>query len=261
MPKRIEFIAPVEAVRGNMSGKQTLVYPTKDNSAFDSPEGKVNYAKNYRPSYVGAKRSSSGLKYFTVRTKNAVNLSVAAKRNMATNGGSFAIVSKILADKSLATSMRTQYFAAVNAGQFSGTLRQFVNSYVFEMISNYMESIDINFIGLTNKLYNPWYDGVEREYRPSNDVIVKFWKNLHLGGITFYVNNLTGIADQSSSFEDFALDNPMNVLGLTQETIGGVTYIKMGQLYLRNTDGEYVKAEDTVITNGKYTTTAVAPTA
>lgn len=263
MAKRIEFIAPVEAVRGNMSGKQKLVYPSKDNSAFDSPEGKLNYARNYRPSYVGAKRSSDGLKYFTVRTKNAVNLSVSAKRNMAVNGGSFALTSKILADEDLTTALRTQYIAAVDAGQFSGTLRQFVNAYVTEMVSNYLQSISINFIGLTTTLKNPWMSYDEIDYTPSKDVLVKFWTILHLGGTVFYVNNLTGIAQSDYAFEDFtgAASTPWNVLGLTQETIGDNVYIKMGALYLLNPSGEYVVRDDAVIANGKYKTTAVAPTA
>lgn len=81
--KRIEFIAPVEAMRGNLSGKQTLLYPTNDNKAFDAPQGVRSYAKNYRPSFIGAKRASDGLKYFGVRTKSAVKNTIDALKNMA----------------------------------------------------------------------------------------------------------------------------------------------------------------------------------
>lgn len=262
MPKRIEFIAPVESVRGNLSGKQNLVYPSKDNSAFDSPEGKVNYARNYRPSYIGAKRSSDGLNFFSVRTRNAVNLTQASKRIMAINGASFGITSKILADEDLATALNTQMRAAIRAGQFSGNLRQFVYFYVSTMISNYAESINIDFLGgLINTLYNPWMSTNQVDYAPTKDVLIKFWTSLRIGGITFKVNNLTGIAEEEYSFDNVIDDQKMNVLGFTKQQIGQDEYIKMGNFYLLNPSGAYVKALDPVIADGKYKTTSVAPTA
>lgn len=264
MAKRIEFIAPVNAVRGNLSGKQHLVYPSSDNSAFESIPDKVNYARNYRPSYVGVKRSSDGLKYFSVRTKNAVSLTQMARRNMAINGASFGMTSKILADESLALALNTQRYAAVQAGQFSGDLRQFVYFYVNQMISGYMQTISINFIGVVNTLENPWMNSNEIDYTPSKDVIVKFWTYLHLGGTTFKVNNLTGIAEENFNFDDFISQSGggwMNILDLSFETIGSNSYVKMGSLYLLDPSGHYVKSNDEVITDGKYKTTAVAPTA
>lgn len=263
MPKRIEFIAPVESVRGNLSGKQDLVYPSNNNSAFDSPEGKVNYARNYRPSYIGAKRSSDGLRYFTVRTKNAVNLSASAKRIMAINGASFGLTSKVLADDDMVVALGTQYGQAVRTGQFSGTFRQFVYFYFSQMISNYAPSININFIGLTNILYNPWMSDQSVDYAPTKDVLVKFWTSLHTGGITFKVNNLTGIATQDDDFAVFTdnADDPRNVLGLTQQNIDGSYFIKLGSFYLLAPNGDYVERDDTVITDGQYKTTLTTPSA
>ena len=86
MAKRIEFIAPVESMRGNLSGTQDLVYAANDNKAFESPAGQTNYARNYRPSYVGARRASDGLKFFGVKTKTATKTSPAALRAMALMG-------------------------------------------------------------------------------------------------------------------------------------------------------------------------------
>ena len=86
MAKRIEFIAPVESMRGNLSGSQDLVYAANDNKAFESPAGQTNYAKNYRTSYVGARRASDGRKYFGVKTKTATKTSPAALRAMALMG-------------------------------------------------------------------------------------------------------------------------------------------------------------------------------
>lgn len=86
MAKRIEFIAPVDSMRGNLSGSQDLVYAANDNKAYESPANRVNYAKNYRTSYVGAKRASDGLKFFGVKTKTATHTTQAAMTAMALMG-------------------------------------------------------------------------------------------------------------------------------------------------------------------------------
>lgn len=81
--RRIEFLAPVEAMRGNLSGGQKLTYPTQNNSAWDAPSDKRSYATNYNTRYIGSKRSSDGLKFFSVRTKSAVTMSPAMREGMA----------------------------------------------------------------------------------------------------------------------------------------------------------------------------------
>lgn len=83
--KRIEFIAPVEALRGNMSGKQTLVYAQNDNPAYDAPEGR-QYARNYKPRYIGYRRAKDGAVYFGVKRKSATMVDAASKITMAALG-------------------------------------------------------------------------------------------------------------------------------------------------------------------------------
>ena len=83
--KRIEFIAPVEALRGNLSGKQTLVYAQNDNPAFDAPEGR-QYARNYKPRYIGYRRLKDGAVYFGVKRKSATKVDAASKITMAALG-------------------------------------------------------------------------------------------------------------------------------------------------------------------------------
>ena len=89
--KRIEFIAPVEAMRGNLSGKQELEYPLNENPAFYAPTGK-HYATNYQPRFIGAKRASDNLKYFAIRTKSAVNMTTNSILAMAALGAAGAII-------------------------------------------------------------------------------------------------------------------------------------------------------------------------
>lgn len=93
--KRIEFIAPVESMRGNLSGNQSLEYSDFNNPAYDAPNG-VQYARNYQPRFIGAKRGSDGLKYFSVRTKSATNLKATTRRSMAIVGVTAAIRSALM---------------------------------------------------------------------------------------------------------------------------------------------------------------------
>lgn len=81
--KRIEFIAPVAAMRGNLSGDQKLLYPTKNNSAWEAPQGQRSAATNYQPRYIGAKRVFNDLKTFSTRTRSSVNITPAMRKNMA----------------------------------------------------------------------------------------------------------------------------------------------------------------------------------
>lgn len=83
--KRIEFIAPVEALRGNMSGSQTLVYAENDNPAYEAPDGR-QYARNYKPRYIGFRRAKDGAVYFGVKRKSATKINKAAKITMAALG-------------------------------------------------------------------------------------------------------------------------------------------------------------------------------
>lgn len=93
--KRIEFIAPVESMRGNLSGNQSLEYAENNNPAYQAPNG-VQYARNYQPRFIGAKRGSDGLKYFAVRTKSATNLKASTRRAMAVVGVTAAIRSALM---------------------------------------------------------------------------------------------------------------------------------------------------------------------
>ena len=76
--KRIEFIAPVEAMRGNLSGSQKLVYAQNDNPAWDAPEGK-SFARNYKPRFIGAKRAATGATIFATKVRSAINNSTKVK--------------------------------------------------------------------------------------------------------------------------------------------------------------------------------------
>lgn len=132
--KRIEFIAPVEAIRGNLSGAQKLRYPTDDQGAYEGPVGSVNYARNYAPRFVGAKVAKSGLKYFSVRTKTANHLTAKSKKAMALLGGCGAIYAALIKTPALKAQADAVFVKAQEFGD-KRTYRQFWMEYIRRMVS------------------------------------------------------------------------------------------------------------------------------
>lgn len=258
--KRIEFIAPVEAMRGNLSGNQDLVYPTSDNKAYESPVGSVNYARNYAARFIGAKIAKSGLKYFAVRTKSATHLTAAAKHAMALLGGAGAIYAAIVNDPT----KKAAVTAVWEKGRELGDTKSF-RAYVMEQIRWQLEAHaeNITFVraSVSASVNNPWgkFDGA-LDITISDETRVKFWTELVLGGKVFYVNGLKGVAIpnsyKSGAYEDFngLVDSNANVLGLTVPDMD----VKMGSEWLL--DGSSYVNGQAIPTNGKkYTTTGTAP--
>lgn len=96
--RKIEFLAPVEAMRGNLSGSQRLTYPTQNNRAWDSPSNKRNYATNYGTRYIGNKRAQTGKKFFAVKTKTAVTMSPKMREQQAVLSVGSVMANLIMAD-------------------------------------------------------------------------------------------------------------------------------------------------------------------
>lgn len=268
--KRIEFIAPVESMRGNLSGKQELLYAENNNPAFDAPAGR-QYAKNYQPRFIGAKRASDNLKYFAVKTKSATLISPATKKNMALTGGVGAIYAAILA----APTMRARLeYAWKDYFHSTKTFRAFLDSYLRDMLSRKARLIQIgrDVEGDIITVGNPWNASTTASYIPeiSPEVLVKFW--LLLGAIDggaapiyFTVDGRKGIAFNGITFDSntFAHINILNLQALEVGSPAGehqVMGIVDGEVnhYLQ-INGAYVDADAAVVTDGKYVTTEVAP--
>lgn len=160
--KKIEFIAPVDSMRGNLSGAQTLVYPTADNKAFDAPSGK-NYARNYQTRYIGNKRSSDGLKYFGVKQRTATTITAASKRAMALLGATGAIVGAIFAAKDdtgalgeLYAKLFAQYTEKHALVPSIGSFRKNLSDAVRFGLERKMPIIYYNGPRAAVGFYNPW---------------------------------------------------------------------------------------------------------
>lgn len=274
MPKRIEFIAPVESIRGNMSGRQDLVYAENDNKAFEAPQGQVNYARNYTPRFVGAKRASDGRKYFSVRTKNGVNLSAKSMKAMALLGGTGAIYAAIVNSDTLRNGVEMVYRLLIDRTRqgFSGgipedtTFRQYVSGVVRTALLN--KAATITFAGGAGvqpvNINNPWVDGGSgTAISISQVVFVQFWTQLSPGtGIYFYVSGRRGIASAGEEFSDVTSDPRENNLGLVDSAeIGGTVYVRVSAdgPFVITAQGNYVKSEDNIVANARYSTTDITP--
>lgn len=254
--KIVEFIAPVEAIRGNMSGRQDLLYPSQDNKAYEGPIGSVNYARNYTPRFVGAKIAKSGKKYFTVRTKSANHLTAKSKKAMALLGGAGAIYAALLKASALKAQAEAVYVKAQELGDVR-SFRAFMMDYIRAALIAHSETITLNIAGASVSIDNPWakFSGV-LNITISNSIRVKFWTELVGGGFEFTVDGLKGVASSDDRFEDFAslIGSNANVLGLTT----GANGVKMGDSWLLD-GSDYVNPGSVPTAGKEYITTTVAP--
>lgn len=158
--KRIEFLAPVEAMRGNLSGDQVLVY--KDGKrAYDVTGVEPVTAQNYDNRYIGSKRSINGKKFFSLKSKSTTNLGTDSRLAMAAFGGSCSVAKNAMADLTLIGTLQNIYLAKRQAGLIpAGRLvRNWVQTEVYPMIKNKQASVTISQGTYTVTINNPWVNG------------------------------------------------------------------------------------------------------
>lgn len=256
--KRIEFIAPVEAIRGNLSGRQDLRYAENNNKAYESPAGSVNYARNYTPRFVGAKVAKSGLKYFAVRTKSAVNMSPKAMKAMALLGGTGAIVGAILANKSEAPYVNAyaQWLELVNLGS-KDSFRKTLSAWVRKGLAAKAETIVFAGPRPATTIKNPWYDGTQTTGAIiSSGVLAQFWMQLAPNAISFSVAGKKGFAQTGWDFVHLVGAPYINVLGLT---IYDNAYVECQGEYVTTSDDDYADSTHVILANESFGTTTVEP--
>lgn len=265
MPKRIEFIAPVEAMRGNLSGRQVLEYQLNNNPASEAPAGSTSYARNYTTRFIGAKRVSDGLKYFAVKTKTATTLSPRALQVMALLGGTGALVGSILANKSseVYANLYAQWLELRNISGYTDSFRKAISSAIRTALEN--NSVLIIFAGPRPAVTfnNPW---AAFEQTPgatvSQTILVKFWDQLCNQAANFTVDGKKGIYPQDSvtTFDQLIAKPLLNVLGLAHSDEDEFSqYLKYNDRYILDPNGNYVKGSTLIVDGGKYTTVSESP--
>lgn len=261
MAKIVSTIAPIEQLRGNLSGRQTLKYKDNNNSAFDAPEGK-QYATNYRKSYIGCLRASDGLAYFQVKTKNCVNVTAEFKKRMAVSGGAFAIVASIMRQKTATAFLKLVQilgYAKLN-GEVAPytTMRQFISEPIMNMLAHNLEKVTFSVtpagspLPITQDILNPWgeIDGTQTTGAEISDSIIqKFWMQLFNGALQYKVGGTSVklLSAEGVIFRDIT-NSSINTLNLSV-TGDGYMYSDTYQSYLNVTKSQAVDTPFTVSEN------------
>lgn len=206
-------------MRGNLSGVQRLQYAEHNNPAFDAPEGR-QYAKNYQPRFIGARRASDSLKYFTVKTKAATKINSASLLRMALLGASGALYAAAIKNASVLTQAEGVYAYYKSHGMTSDTFRKWLQDNLRMILANKMSafiataSSSAGTFNLT--IDNPWVKSSGAPNCPvSSTTLVKFWMQLAVNPVLFKVDSATGIATVNDTFGDVAANEYRNVLGIS----------------------------------------------
>lgn len=254
MAKKVRFIAPVEVMQGNLSGKQDLKYPSNDNKAYEAPTG-VNYARNYTTRYIGAYRAKDGLKYFAVKQRSAIRISASSKLNMALLGATQSIIAVLKNDSAFMAKMVASLAAAKAQGFAEESTT--VEKYMRDMIRTALAS-KVQYISWTQSAAgtptctNPfvYVSGAGANVKVvelSAKILREFWGALATSPIEFKVNTLKGIAHSGEPWASLVESN-YNILGLTVQDTS--VYLGEQRLY----DGEtQVNSGSSIEANKVYT--------
>lgn len=267
--RKIEFIAPVEAMRGNLSGDQKLTYPTQNNAAWDAPEGKRSYATNYRPTYIGAKRSADGKTFFATKRRQAVKMSDAVRLQMAVLSASSVVANILMSNLSVVADLEARYRQTAPEGW---SFKRWIMDTIKDALRTKQH---FAFMGTSlGALFvkNPYLStdapagGTSIDSSYPKDLLVKFWMQLADNAISFKVSKLTGIARNGDTFDDI-IGSTYNVLGLTSSTVDTTDYVTLGILYVVIVDPDdpadvtYVNVDMAANDSENYQLTQTPPSA
>lgn len=168
--KRIEYIMPIDFIRGNISGRQDLKYSGGD--AYALPANSRVSADSYQPRMIARVmwQKRQRMKYFQVRTRTTINMSAATRLNMALMGGTGALVGSLLSNKT-----STIYQSCLSLVPKGKTLRGFISPIIRAGLSAKEESI---VIGIGVKIVNPWVSSATPNVPVTQDIINKFASEL-----------------------------------------------------------------------------------
>lgn len=256
MAKRVLMIAPFEALRGNVSGRQKLVYAENDNPAYEAPDG-VNYARNYKPRYVVSMNSKTGNVHFGLKRKHAAVNNELTRRAMGSLGATQDIYRHAMKDLSTVGSLLAcynassakangesvyKYFAKVADNAFR---RKYATISFFEMDGSTTHNCAID---------NPFIQGTAgNPVGMTPQIVQKFFTSLCGDtGFEVVVSGYPVIAFQEMTWAQIAEDDLLNVSNVTTVTSGGDTYVKIGEQFIMKSsalapeDWEYAKGSDRI---------------
>ena len=220
--RKIQFIAPIAAISGNLSGNQVLTYADHNNPAFDAPTGK-QFANNYTPRFIGAQRAKDGRCYFAVKTKSATTISAASLLRMALLGGAAAWFDACRKNMAVYPAMQTALHNEIERGFVAKDTS--LRKYAMDKLRDALSRKAVTVVFGTVAVVNPWYYIASGHTVPgtetpvSKEILIKFWLQLgcnESGKSPIYINvgGLKGIAFVNGMFGDIIGNSKLNVLGL-----------------------------------------------
>lgn len=241
--KRISFISPVEAVRGNLSGKRKLTYAPDNNPAWNVASSERQYANNYVPRFIGAQRSKDGKTYFAVKTKSAVKMSAAMRQQNALLSVSSVIANLIMMDISTLAQLQAMFAVSYEGQSLKWSFKRWIMASVRSALST-KNDIFFNAAGMSSIIFaNPYkkshvQTAITLATFP-NELLVKFWTQLADNAVTFTVAGQTGIAHSGDTFATLIAAS-YNTLGLVADssTESETDVVKLGELYVNGLNGE-----------------------
>lgn len=159
--KRIEFIAPVEAMRGDLSGGNAQITYAGGKRAYDVTGSESVVAENYNKGYVGSKRLRNGKKFFSLKTKTQTNLGANSRLAMASFGGACSLARAAFGDLTLLSSLQAIFIAKREAGLIPQSMGKtnWLQTEVYPMLKGKVASITISQGSTSVTINNPWISG------------------------------------------------------------------------------------------------------
>lgn len=282
--KRIEFIAPVEALRGNMSGKQTLVYALNNNPAYDAPEG-LQYARNYKPRYIGYRRAKDGAVYFGVKRKSATMVDAAAKITMAALG-TIQDLKKTFKDDSIQITVggisgtywswiARSYQTGVYDGEIdpNTSLDKWIDGLLIDMLRYRQDQITLYLrinpnvpTKLSFDIHNPYTTPDITTLPISQRNFIKFNPSLTTYGSNapvIYINGMPVVYEGTDSetwadmLSEVSSDNPNYTTQLSSLTASGTTPVTWNGSSLYSSSRVLQTGDTPLIAGERYTTTQI----
>lgn len=148
--KRIEYIMPIDSMRGNITGRNAEKISYNGLSGYDVTSGVVE-ATNYTPKLIAQLRNRgtrAAVRIFQVRTRTSVNAQ--NRFGMAVCGGAMSILGAIIYGQLNANITLRNALKSACPANF--TLRQWLYPYINGMLSGGESSITVSQI----RIDNPW---------------------------------------------------------------------------------------------------------
>lgn len=157
--RKIEFIAPVEAMRGNITRPgQRYFYGGSGDAAWDVQSDA--YANDYGKIYVGAK-TSAGKCHFSLRNKTKVVWNSDTRLAASAFGGACSLANKAYRDLMINSTLVSIYQAKRVAGKIPSGV--FITAWLVQefrpMLAGKQASVTISEGSTSITINNPWVDG------------------------------------------------------------------------------------------------------